>query len=89
MEGAWRPCYRVGPPVAVLSRSQHGKVCYETFSLGYIEKKNWSIHHSGCWEASYRNVAIDQRRNDGSLDSVGIVEGSEISRQNQDDLVMD
>lgn len=78
VERAWKLCYRVGPPIAVLSRSQHLLVCYETFSLGYIEKKNLSMNHSGCLEASYRNIAVDQRRNDGSLDSVGIVEGSEI-----------
>lgn len=41
--------------------------------------------HSGCLEASYGNIAIDQRRNDGSLDLIGVVEGSEIHSAGPDD----
>ena len=36
----------------ILSRSQHEEISYEAFSLAIVEKTNWRLGHSGCWEAS-------------------------------------
>lgn len=48
-----------GKPLMVPWRSQQEKICYEAFCLAVVEKMNWGVEYSVCWETSLESMAAD------------------------------